>query len=661
MVYTPDYGKLEFLVHSSRRQNMPVDKIPGYAGQILRIDLTARSFATESLPESKLRKYMGGATLGIRFIFDEVPDGTEWNAPQNRLFLGSGPLGGTRIGGSGGTAVVTKGALTGGIASSQANGFFGAFLKFAGYDAIILQGIAPDWSYIYIGNNGVEIRPASHLLGKTTFETESVIRQELGKTGREVSVLSIGPAGENLVRFACIVGDEGHVAAHNGVGAVMGSKKIKAIVVKRSQNRFCVKDEPAIAAIAKQLVANALVNKPAPYIEGTVGGVLMGTANGSLAIKNYTTSINTMAPPVLETYSYKNIRDRFEASQTPCWACSARHCHRMKIKTGKYADRTVEEPEYEGVAAFSSLVGIDDITTTVVLTNEVDRLGMDINETGWVISWLLECYEKHLITKDDTCGLEMTWGNADSIMEMMNRIARRDGFGNLLAEGVMRAAQKVGPKSQVLAIHTKKGNTPRTHDHRAMWIEMFDTCVSNMGTIEAHLSAPLKQLGLPEYYNPFDPMAVSTVDAKIKGAMIFEDSMVTCRFNTATNLELICRAVNAATGWDTNIEEAMNVGRRAVNLARVFNLRQGIKAEWDAPSMRYGSTPLDGVAAGIGILPHWDRMLRNYYHLMGWDENTGCPLPDTLKVLGLEDIIALLPPLAHNKDQGSGPEIYLHH
>jgi aldehyde:ferredoxin oxidoreductase len=176
-----------------------------------------------------------------------------------------------------------------------------------------------------------------------------------------------------------------------------------------------------------------------------------------------------------------------------------------------------------------------------------------------------------------------------------------------------------------------------------MWLEMFDTCVSNMGTLEAHMAAPFQQLGLPDYFNSYDPEAVSTVDAKIKGAMIFEDSMVTCRFNTMTNLELMCRAVNAATGWDINIEEAMKIGKRAVNLARIFNLRQGIGAGLDAPSLRYGSTPLDGLVAGIGIMPHWNKMLLNYYHLMGWNEKTGWPLAETLKLLGLDDVIHFLP------------------
>jgi aldehyde:ferredoxin oxidoreductase len=626
------------------QENTKSGRFFGYNGRLLRVDMTSGNINVQELDENTARKYMGGTSLGIRIIYDEVDPAGQWSDPENLLFFGSGPLGGTMIGGSGSIAVVTRGALTNGIACSQANGFFGAYLRFTGFDGIVLRGAASEWKYIHIHNNIVELKDARHLIGKSTMETENSLKEELNKTGHQSSVLAIGPAGENLVRFACSVNDEGHLAAHNGIGAVMGSKKLKAIVIERSPNRVNIKDTTIVSDVAKQLRANAMVNKPRPLFEGTVGGVLMGTATGSLAIKNYTTSINTMSPSILDTYAYQNVRSRFEAKPTPCWACTARHCHRMKIKTGKYAERSFEEPEYESMAAFSSLVGIDDVTNTVVLASEVDRLGMDVNETGWVISWLLECYEKHLISKQDTGGLEMTWGNSENIMQMMNRIARRQGFGDLLAEGVMRAAQKIGVESQALAIYTKKGNTPRTHDHRSVWLEMFDTCVSNMGTLEAHQAAPFKQLGLPEVFNTFDPEAVSTIDAKIKGAMVFEDSMVTCRFNTMTNLELICRAINGITGWEVDIDEAMRVGRRAVNLARAFNLRAGIKAELDAPSMRYGSTPLDGLAAGIGIMPHWEKMLKNYYEKMGWDVAKGVPLPDTLHELGLDEVIKQLWP-----------------
>jgi aldehyde:ferredoxin oxidoreductase len=233
----------------------------------------------------------------------------------------------------------------------------------------------------------------------------------------------------------------------------------------------------------------------------------------------------------------------------------------------------------------------------------------------------------------------MTWGNSEAIMALLKKIANRQGFGDILAEGVMRAARRIGGEAPSLAIHTLKGNTPRSHDHRAMWLELFDTCVSNTGTLETHSKAPNKLLGLPEAYDTFDPQVISTVEAKIKGAMIFDDSLVACRFQTATALELLCQAINAATGWDMDFQEAMLVGRRAVNLARVFNLRRGIGAELDAPSARYGSTPHDGIAAGRGIVAHWDEMLRNYYQLMGWDEKTGKPLPETLSNLGLDFVI----------------------
>jgi aldehyde:ferredoxin oxidoreductase len=254
----------------------------------------------------------------------------------------------------------------------------------------------------------------------------------------------------------------------------------------------------------------------------------------------------------------------------------------------------------------------------------------------------MECYEKGILKNKDTDGLVMTWGNSEAIIALLNNIANRTGFGNILAEGVMRAARQVGGQAPNLAIHTMKGNTPRGHDHRYMWMEMFDTCISNVGTLEAHSVVPFKMFGLVPNFDRFDPEAVSTVIAKIKGVMLFEDSLVTCRYNTASAMDLICQTINAATGWNLDFEEAMKVGKRAVNLARAFNLRHGIPAELDAPSIRYGSTPLDGERAGYGIMPHWNKMLHNYYNLMGWDENTGKPLPQTLSNLDLDFVIPQL-------------------
>jgi aldehyde:ferredoxin oxidoreductase len=438
--------------------------------------------------------------------------------------------------------------------------------------------------------------------------------------------------------------DRGHMAAHNGIGAVIGSKKLKAIVIERSYNTIPIKDTETIKSTAQMMLANVQADKMGGLTlrEGTVGMVLIGTATGTVPVKNYTTNIHIIDPEKLQAYSSPNIRSNFKAKPDPCWACSATHCNKMEMTEGKYAGRKFEEPEFEGMSAFSALVGISDMPLTVLLASEADRLGMDVNETGWVISWTIECFEKKIISTQDTDGLEMRWGSGEAIMSMLNKIAYREGFGNILAEGVMRASQMVGRESSKMAIYTLKGNTPRSHDHRVVWFELFDTCVSNLGTLEAHQQVPFKLLGLPDKFDKFDPIAVSSLVAKGKGAMVFEDSLVACRFNTSAQLDLDCQAVNAATGWNMDVKEAMAIGKRAVNLARAFNLRHGIGPEVDAPSTRYGSTPLDGQLAGQGIMPHWDKMIHNYYNLMGWDEQTSKPLPETLKQLGLDFVIPQL-------------------
>jgi aldehyde:ferredoxin oxidoreductase len=579
----------------------------GYAGKLLRVDLTTGDIQTEQLESNVLRKYMGGATLGMKYIYDEVPPGVAWSDPANRLFLGTGPLGGTRVGGSGSIASVTKGPLTNGMASSQANGYFGAFLKFAGFDAIILQGAASSWYYLYIQDGIAELRDASHLVGMNNFDLDVAIKKELQKKEHEVSVLSIGQAGENLVKFACLFVDRGHIAAHNGVGAVMGSKKLKAIVVARGKSTVQPYDKEALSKAAEDILNNTINSAygKSAFIEGTVGMVVMGTkVFKDIPVKNYTTSINPMTDEVLNTYTASSIRSRFKAKPDPCWACRAKHCHMMEVPDGKYAGRIFEEPEYECMAACSTVVGVEDITMSLVLASEIDSLGMDVNEAGWVMGFAIECYEKGIWTLKDTDGLELKWGNAEALMALLNKIAHREGIGNILAEGVMRASRQIGGPAAEMAVYTQKGNTPRGHDHRVVWAEQFDTIVSNVGTLEAHRAAPFKVLGITPVSNPFDPEQISTIVAKYKGAMIFEDSMCTCRMNTSTALDLMVNAVNAATGWNLDVAEAMAVGRRAVNLARVFNLRHGIPAELDAPSARYGSTLTDGPPDGKNIMPH---------------------------------------------------------
>jgi aldehyde:ferredoxin oxidoreductase len=632
--------------NSSKQLAVNDHQIFGYAGKILRVDLTKGEITAQYLEKDVLRKYVGGSVLGIKYIYDEVPPGVQWSDPENRFFIGSGPLGATRVGGSGSICTVTKGALTNGMGSSQANGIFGAYLRLSGYDAILLQGAAPKWCYLYIHDGKAELKDADHLVGKTTWEVENQIRSELGKKLPDISVLSIGPAGDHLVKFASVFCDFGHASAHNGMGSVMGSKKIKAIAVGRGNTPIHLKNKDALSQTAKRILDFSIASFGDVHEQGTLPGVIMGFKFSEAPVKNYTRNYYPIAPDILDSYSPAKILAKFGNKEKirPCWACTAEHCHRMEIPEGKYKGLTFEEPEAEGIHEFSATVGIEDVTMTMILNDLVDKLGFDVNEAGYLIGMVIECYEKGVITKEDTDGLEMTWGNGEAIMAMLKKIAYREGFGNILAEGTMRAARAIGGDAPSFAVHTMKGNTPRGHDHRVIWYELFETCVSNLGTLESHKTAPLALFGVDPKYDRFDPIMVSTVNARIKGAMVFEDSLVTCRWNTCTALDLLTDAVNAATGWKMDIDEAMAVGRRGVNLARAFNLRHGINAELDRPSERYGSTLPDGPHAGKSIMTHWDEMIRNYYYLMGWDEKTSKPLPATLKNLGLDFVVPQLWP-----------------
>jgi len=309
----------------------------------------------------------------------------------------------------------------------------------------------------------------------------------------------------------------------------------------------------------------------------------------------------------------------------------------MTITEGPYEGMVVEEPEYEQLAAWGPVIDLKDVSSALMLSSLTDRLGFENNEAGWLMGWVMECFEKGYLTKDQLDGLEMRWGDAEGVRQLLYMIAHRQGIGDLLAEGVMRASQKIGGEAAKCAIYTAKGNTPRGHDHRTRWFEMFDTSVSSTGTLET--GGTVLYLGGPELQGPGYPTDVSTFAAETKGMMVFEDSLVLCRFNSRMNLVLESEAVSAVTGWDFTPEEAKKVGLRAVNLMKAFNTRAGMTRELDLPSTRYGSTPADGPSKGVSIAPHWEEMLNNYYNLMGWDVETGKPLPETLKKLGLEHVI----------------------
>jgi aldehyde:ferredoxin oxidoreductase len=627
-----------------------MERLYGYAGKLLRVDLTSERITDEILDEETARKYLGGTGIGAKYLYDEVPASVEWSDERNRIIMATGPLGGTAIGGSGTVSVVTKGPLNNGAGASQANGFFGAFLRFCGYDGIILEGIAKRWVYLYIHDKGAELRDASALMGKDTYETAEAVRGELDLSEHTVSVASIGPAGEHLVKFACIAVDEGHVAAHNGPGAVMGSKRLKAIAVARGKARPPLKDKDNFSAIAKQFYSN-IVDDPrmkAMFHDwGTLMLLSMSTMakDGIVPVKNYSTCIYEIEPDKLEKFTGPYIRSHFNPKPNPCWACRMMHCHMITIPEGPYAGLVLEEPEYEDFAAWGPVIGQTDVTAAMMLSREADALGVDANEASWLIGMIMECYEKGVISRKDCDGLEMVWGNVEATREMLRRIAVRQGFGDVLAEGVMRAARHIGKEAPNFAIHTMKGNTPRGHDHRNRWTMLFDTCVSQMGTDEGFSVAKPADLGIPVnvvFGTTTSPEDTLSMNCHFKGAHQFEDSLGACRFNTQTNIKLLAEAISAATGWDFPPQEAMEVGRRIVNLLRVFNIRHGHTTEMDAPSPRYGSAPADGPNQGKSIMPYWSELLSKYYEHMGWDKESGKPLPETLRRLGLEYTISEL-------------------
>jgi aldehyde:ferredoxin oxidoreductase len=385
----------------------------GYMGKILRVDLSEGAIGEEIPDPSTLRQYVGGTGIGIKYLYDEVPPGIEWKDPGNRLILATGPVGGTRIGGSGSFSVVTKGPLTNGATSVQANGFFGAYLKFCGFDAIIAQGASKKWVYLYIEEGQAELRDATGLVGKDTWQTEELIKKELGKKEHEVSVFSIGPAGENLVTFACIVGDRGHVAAHNGAGAVMGAKRLKAIAVSRGKRSVEVADKERVSFLAKEMYEK-VTSTPGSVGHrmsrwGTTGNISVNkgrVAAATLPVKNYTTS---HFPGYIE-FSREKLDPLFEIQRAPCWACRFDHCRILRVKGGNYAGYIGEEPEYEQWAHWGPGIGQKSLMGAFILSNEADRLGMDTNHAGWVIAWLMECYEKELIGREDLNGVEMRCG-----------------------------------------------------------------------------------------------------------------------------------------------------------------------------------------------------------------------------------------------------------
>ncbi|MGH7391464.1 MAG: aldehyde ferredoxin oxidoreductase C-terminal domain-containing protein [Candidatus Rokuibacteriota bacterium] len=613
---------------------------PGaYAGRLLRVDLTKKKCWAEPWSPEDMREYMGGAGLGAIILYRETArrggkGNVSWDDPENRLVLATGPLAGLPVWGTGALTVVTIGAQTDGPTSTQANGFFGANLKYCGYDAIVVQGQSRDWVYLYVNDDVIELRDAKFLLGKDTWETQDALYAAHGLSGHQLSVYTSGVAGEKLVKFAAIHGDYGHVASKNGCGAVMGVKRLKAVAIVKGTKGLKVADAHGVVQAADDIGHDLQTDPSAKslYLWGTLPGVVNLGKLGVLPIKNYTTN-----EPYddLSKWEAPKLREGFDHRGHQCNACGMHHCHMQVIRSGRHKGAIVDEPEYEGWSGCGWTIGATDQQGVSWLNTQCDRACVDVNEFGWVVGWVMEGLEQGWLTKQQV-GFDLKWGDIEGANRLLQMLVTRQGFGDVLAEGVKGAAERLGGRAKDAAIYTLQGCSPRGHDHRGRWEEMLDTCTGSTGTLESGVPVHVAELGLPTRINPFNGEDVANQIAGIRGRRHVEDSLGICIFTGRTRLENLCRALSAATGWYYTVPEAMRFGRRTAAIFRAVRLRCGIGLDREKPSVRYGSTPHDGPAKGQAIGEQWDRMVDTWYAKVGYDRKTGKPLPKTLHDLGLD-------------------------
>lgn len=610
----------------------------GYCGTVLRVDLTSGKVVSEPLPEDLIEFFIGGVGLGAGYLYREIDPGVAALSKENKVFLFTGPLSGTKVPGSGSTCCVTKSPYTGLAGATQANGYLGAYLKSQGFDGIVFEGASENPVYLQIIDGSAELINASHLWRLTTGATEEQLKKDLGLPGLKSSVYAIGPAGENQVAFATLIGDGGHVFGHNGIGAILGYKKFKAIAVQKGTHKFPIFDSDKLTAVAASLRLKAKnFGQGSLKKYGTAGWISMAAQKGILPVRNLTTNIF----PAAEKLDGRNLRSKFPNQPKTCFNCPVAHNRIIEIDEGPFTGLKAKEPEYELLATLGSNLGIEDPGSVIYLGDLANQLGLNGTEAGWAISWLMNCVEENILTSKDLEGIQVGWKSVDGAARLLEAIGQQQGIGRLLAGGVRQAAEQLGGQAQKIAIYTHKGSSPRGHDHRARWSELFDTCTGNTGTIESTFGYEYPEELAPPLKDSFDHLEIARTNARINGWRQFEDTLGVCRFCLANDPVDNMAALNSVTGLPDDIAFGMKMGRRIVNLLRYFNCRHGLDPTAEKPSDRYGSTPADGPARGRDIMSRWDEMIETYYRAMGWHQQTGCPLPETLQEFGLDDFCGI--------------------
>ncbi len=606
----------------------------GYAGKIAYVDLTTKRVATEELPEETARKYLGGKGLGAYLLYKHLQPGTDPYDPLNMLIFVAGPITGTTFPCSGRGAVVTRSPMTGTFLDSYAGGSFGPCLKYAGYDALVVTGKAESPAYIAVDNGDISIKDAAHLWGSTTIHAEQRLREGLkGEKKGRISAAVIGPAGERLVRYGNIF-SEGRAFGRGGAGAVMGSKNLKAVVLKGS-GKVEIADEERLRGIISR-VQKTISEHPQTKRDGvfprigTMMTVDVTHATGTLPTRNWKENTFAHAGEVNADAFLP-----FKKQARACYMCPI-GCSRI-IETS-HGGRIYENegPEYETMYAFGPHCEIRDPAVINAADMLCEEYGMDTISCGVTIGFAMECYERGLLTNNETGGIDCSFGNGEAVMALVHSIGKKEGLGAVLAEGTKRASEKIAGSSD-FALHVKGLELPG-YDPRGMKGQGLTYAVADRGACHVRSNTLRTELLIPGANRyTYEGKALMVSDLQL--TYVIYDMLISCAFGGfAITAPDYSDAVAAITGWSFTEEELRTTAQRVRTLIRLFNVREGFGRKDDTlPERLFREPSSTGPSAGQLVdRTAVEQMLDDYYRSVGWDKTTGAPTPERLRELGLE-------------------------
>ena len=617
----------------------------GFMGKILRVNLTAGTISQEAIPEDKMRKYLGGVGIATSYLYDEVPAGVDPLGVENKLIFMTGLLTGTASASAARYSVVAKSPQTGIWGHGNSGGNFGPMLKRSGYDGIIFEGVSPKPVYLEIIDGKASLKDAGHLWGKSVNETEAIIEKGADK---KPIIASIGQGGENLVRYAAIMNNLHRAVARCGLGAVMGSKKLKAIVCS-GKAKIELHDPEMFKKVSKKQIGllNESMLKVGFEAFGTNMVADMVNARGGYPTMNWQGGVFDQ----IEEMNGQAMTDKVLVKELACFSCPIACGRGTAIKEGKWAGRSGEGPEYETTNMFGACCGISDMNAVTMANYLCNEYGLDTISAGSTIAFAMECFKKGILTKEMTGGMEINFGDSDIIVELVEKIAKREGVGDLLAEGTKVMSERLGKDSSVFAMNVKGLELP-AYDPRAAKICGLGYVTANRGGdhITGFIEAPTfidAPILLVEESSIYDPLDVKPEEAKIlvdmEDALTSLDALGGCKFMGALlKAEDLVELIKCATGWDDfTVDDFRKSGERIYNLVRVYCNREGIRRKDDTLPERLMKEPLPaGPAEGMVIDMETLEMLKDaYYKFRGWDLTSGIPSSEKLKELGLNELI----------------------